>query len=359
MKVTEKVNVNLLLAFPEADKANAHAALTREDFEDKNLGKLLPKLGIPGKKTGCEPSHSVCEDYKRLVCRYVGPHSLVPCKTPSEAFIHGTNTLDLAESSTKSAIQSQVNPIESKDDCSKSDDYSQNGIIKEILAKDEFMNKIKQAKINGNFGKKFQEELKSSESKILLKELKPDSLHFLTNTTLKKHPIYGGEVVKEVISAVDDQVNHQGTKSICDHFKKKNIVTFDERGEFLDLEKLVEGKVAECTECITVGELKSSNKMEDGLTIIKEDDIEKVLIFADRKHLGFQSAYNNLKNWCTFADLKKRVKPKYSHDWCHLHIFIYLSRLQTIYLDASNAEAERHGSCSHPNKERLSVGKAL
>ena len=296
VKINNNIQIKLKLAFPLAPKSNDDV-LTKDDFEEGNGDRLLEELGIPAQKPEGKPPPSVCETYKRVVCRYVGAHAQVPSKTASEAFKYGLSALDLARRNTDTIFQSQVSDIEENES-------SHIQTMKRTIATDELMKKLKDALENSTFGKKFQTENPG----ILLKELKLGKANgdlFLINAKSGMHPIYG-KIVEKTISIVDDLVSHQGAESILAYYKDKKISAFDENGNEVNLKIIVKKYIAGCSDCSFVDQMKDM-KSEGSLTMVQENDIPKVLEFADKYHMGFFSAVKRIK-WMDFPNFTEKVR---------------------------------------------------
>ena len=157
----------------------------------------MEKLGLSEQNADIKISSSVLENYKRVVCRYIGGHSLVPCKTASESISHGHSSLGLATRSTDSIFHSQVEATQPHD----MDDQEMDN-IKRLIARDTLMNKVKEATENNSYRKKFQQEHPNIPLHDIALE-KANSQHFLTNKSTGGHPIYG-QIVTKIILFVDN-----------------------------------------------------------------------------------------------------------------------------------------------------------
>ena len=94
--MSNKINMNLRLAFPLAPRSECDMDLTREDFDEENGKSLLQKCGIPIINPTANSHPTVVSDYQRIITRYVGLHSTVPSKTASESFCNSLSALGLA-----------------------------------------------------------------------------------------------------------------------------------------------------------------------------------------------------------------------------------------------------------------------
>ena len=210
IKVANNIDIHLRLACPLALKSADPLDLTKDDFELSNGDVLLEKLGIPAHKPVNKPSSLVCDTFKRILGRYAAPHSQIPFKSVKESFSHGLTSLGMAIRVTDSAIESQVNDIPEVD-------VFQNETMKQAIAGDELIRKVKSAKESKGYAEKFQKE----NPKIILKDLKLESsksAHVLTNTKSGRHPIFGGSLLTKLIRIVDNNLPHQGADKICDFF---------------------------------------------------------------------------------------------------------------------------------------------
>ena len=105
---------------------------------------------------------------------------------------------------------------------------------------------------------------------------------------------------------------------------KEKYVFFDENGIPLDQKTTVDKHVQGCTECSDVQKIKDKvpalqtslqNPEEfeleaqrpNGLLQIPEKVELEVLDFADKRHQGFAVAYNRVKSWADFPDIKRKV----------------------------------------------------
>ena len=303
VKMTNNINFKQKVAFPLAMKSQDKLILIQEDFQKANQQTILQKLGITSQKLFVPTS--VREDFEKVVARYIGLHAQVPCKTEREALIHGMTGIESASKTMESVIKSQLENLSVDDSCFA------NVNMKKTIASDKFMNKIQDALSDAQYRKKFEKD----HPRIPLDSLKlekANSKHLLTTKSgTGEHPIFG-ESVEKVIVDVDQLVSHQGCEDVMKYLKEMNITCFDEEGEEKNLGKIVSDHVVNCDDCKFVKDLKLHNENEGKWTIVKESDIEKVLIFADRAHQGFQNAHNRLKSWCEFPHLKEKVRILFS-----------------------------------------------
>ena len=115
------VNIHYNLAFPLAG-SRKEGVLTMEHFEDDHQEDLLKALGIPPIQEPSQPTPVMEDTYKRLVCRYLGPHSQVPSKFASESFRRGLSALQLAKRGTESCLEAMTTESEAQTSKAKATD---------------------------------------------------------------------------------------------------------------------------------------------------------------------------------------------------------------------------------------------
>ena len=285
VKVANNIDIHLRLACPLALKSADPLDLTKDDFELSNGDVLLEKMGIPALKPVNKPSSLVCDTFKRILGRYAAPHSQIPFKSVRESFSHGLTSLGMAMRVTDTAIESQVNAIPEVE-------VFQNETMKQAIAGDELIRKVKSAKESKAFAEKFQKK----HPKIILKDLKLEkskSAHVLTNTKSGRHPIFGGSLYTKLIHIVDNNLAHQGADKICEFFEKNKISPFDEYGDEINTFEVVKDYVEDCHECELVQKWKSADKSNSRLTEIKEEDLPQVLEFGDKTHQAHMNKTGN------------------------------------------------------------------
>ena len=297
VKAEEFVDIGMMLAFPLC-KEREEKYLTKEDFFEENDSQLLEKLGFPMDRLNTTPDPKLASLYQRVISRYLGIHSMVPCKSASESFCHSMNMLGQTERSMESVFDSQVRNIQA--------DYSTgNKTLKMILANDDLMKEIKLSIEKSAFKTKF----KTKYPNIDFEKLKLASGSSEQMFTDKKgmHPIFG-KVVEEAIAVVDEMISHQGPQEILKYFKQKKIVALNENGEVMKFEVIVGQHVKNCHNCTFVQQMKTKYPTDGSLVqIIEEEDISSVLKFSDEKHQGLREARRRIKSWCDFQGFEERV----------------------------------------------------
>ena len=312
-----KVTIATNVAFPLAPKPSDRA-LTKDDFLADNARVLLEKLGVPkeylqGSRDPPSPTSEDEETYKRIICRYLGAHAQVPAKISLEK---GLEALNLAVKGREGGLRAEasasilcdVNTVEN---------------MRKAVAGDARMKEIRNAVLVPKFGKNFQKQ----NINIPLKDLKHDKERFLKQTSSKSYPLFGSSVIKAVLRAADEEVAHQGAQPIIDMLNKERYVFFDENGIPLDQETAVDDHVQGCTDCSEVQKIKDKVPLpvlETSLQNHEEFELEEqrpigislqipeameleVLYYADKRHQGFAEAYNRVKSWADFPDIKRKV----------------------------------------------------
>ena len=297
------VKLVLKVAFPMAQKSNNTDALTEEMFREENQEKLLNALGVSVPTGYQKPTTEMVETYKKIVCRYIGLHSRVESKTTGSCFRDGLSTLQLATMGTETSMQSQVEGIPEHREQLSPD-------IKKAISNDFLMRKVKSAKEDGNFAKKFLKE----NPDIPFKDIKLDKNRFMVHSPSNKVPVIGKALVAKVISIADDQTFHQGSDKILALIKEKYIF-FDDIGAQLQAEEEIDRKM--CSDCTKVKEIKTlSEELKDDLHVIPKEHVTKVLEYADTKHQGFHEALRRIKSWCDFGksydDMQSQVKQPFT-----------------------------------------------
>ena len=301
----EMANIKIAtnVAFPLAHESSERA-LTKGDFEPENVKVLLAKLGVP--EEYLQPQQSGSPDkvktmgegltadttYKKIVCRYLGAHAKVSATIEIDT---GLESLELAIKATEGGFVAQ--------DSMPSDEEEMKNMRKAV-ADDPRMKEIKRAVLIPKFGNKFQKE----NPNILLKDLKNDSKRFLKHLPTKRYPLFGLPVIRAVIGAADNESVHQGAEAITKLLEKEKYLFFNEKGDSLDLNTIVDLHVQDCSECSHVREIKSKvPPNENHLLEIPTSLEHEVLLFADRRHRGFAEAYRRVKSWADFPDFKRKV----------------------------------------------------
>jgi len=286
VKMTD-VKVVLKLAFPMAQESEHDEVLTEDMFTEENQDKLLSALGVRLPENEQKPTSEMVENYKKIVCRYIGLHSRVESKTASSCFREGLSILQLAARGTETSFQSQVGST-----CEQKQEPDLN--IKKAISNDTLMRRIRSAKSDNNFAKKFQKENPG----IPLKDFKLDKDRFMVHSPSNKVPVIGRGLVDRVISIADDQVFHQGQKETLRYIKGKYMF-FDDTGAQVNEEEEVAYR--DCDDCNEVEEIKTlSPEQRKNLHVV--ECIPRVLKYADKKHQGFREALRRIKSWCDFGE---------------------------------------------------------
>ena len=294
-----KVKIATNLAFPLASESTERA-ITQEDLMAESGPILLEKLGIPieliQNNVQWKASVGAEETFKRIICRYLGAHSRVQVKIPMDM---GLEALELAVRGTEGGFEAQVSG-------STFDEEVEVLSIRKAVASDTRMNEIRNAKLTPKFGKLFQ----SQNPNIVLQDLTVDKCRFLKQISSKKYPLFGTPVIKAVTRAADKDVGHQGAEAILKLLAEGKYAFYDEDGNPLDQETLVDEHIRGCTECSEVEALKQKATPRPGggpLFDIPEAVEREVLQYADKKHQGFAAAYERVKDWADFPDFKRKV----------------------------------------------------
>ena len=266
----------------------------------------MKALGIPPSQESCQPTLAMEDTYKRLVCRYLGPHSQVPSKLASESFRRGLSALQLAKRGTESCLEATT--TESEAQTSRAKETAEKILHKNVkisVSNDIFMRKIRSAILNKNFGNKFQKD----NPNIPLKDLKIVKDRSLIHIPTGKTPLFGIEVFKAVLEVIDEHMSHQGEEVILEALKKENYLIFDDIGEQFKTSKIVKDHVLSCRDCTEVESIKKLTATALGTLItIPDEAIPRVLAYADRRHQGFAEAYTRIKSWCDFTDFEDQVR---------------------------------------------------
>ena len=317
-----KVTIATNVAFPLAPKPSDRA-LTKDDFLADNAKVLLEKLGVPEEclqpkvQGSCDPPSPTPEDeetYKRMICRYLGAHAQLPAKISMEK---GLEALNLAVKGTEGGLRAEAL-------ASTLCDVETVENMRIAVARDARMKEIQSAVLKPKFGKGFQLQ----NANIQLKDLKHDRDRFLKQTSTKSYPLFGSSVIKAVLKAADVEAAHQGAQAIIDMLNKEKNVFFDENGIPLDQKTTVDEHVQGCTDCSEVQKIKDKVlllALETSLQNPEEFELEvqrptllqipeavelEVLLYADKRHQGFAEAYNRVKSWVDFPDIKRKVHLK-------------------------------------------------
>ena len=292
-----EVRIATNVAFPLA-RDSSDRALTKQDFEPDNAKGLLANLGVP-KENLETPGLSIVnstdtskETFRKITCRYLGAHTKVQTKV---SMAEGLEALDIAIEGTEGGFEAHSSHLEELD-------------VDNMLTAvnmDPRMKEIQRAVLIPKFGKKFQIQ----NPNIPLKDLKNDSKRFLIQVSSTKFPLFGLPVIKAVIRAADNNVSHQGVDVIIRVLEKENYIFFDDNGEPLSLEAVVDEHVKNCSDCSEVRDIKKKLQPSSGETLyqIPKELEPEVLLYADRKHQGLAEAYRRIKSWTDFPDLKRKV----------------------------------------------------
>ena len=303
------VKIHYNLAFPLA-VSRKEGVLTKYHFEDEHQEDLLTALGIPPTQESSQHTLAMQDTYKRIVCRYLGPHSQVPSKLASESFRRGLSALQLAKKGTESCLEATT--TESEAQTSEAKETAEKILyknVKKAVSNDIFMRKIRSAKLNKNFSNKFQKDNPNIPLEDWLKVLKIGQDSSLIHIPTGKTPLFGIEVFKAVLEVIDEHLSHQGEEEILEALKKENYLLFDDIGEPFKTSKIVKDHVLSCRDCTEVESIKKLTATALGTLItIPDDAIPRVLAYADRRHQGFADAYTRIKSWCDFTDFEDQVR---------------------------------------------------
>ena len=296
VKAKEFDNIGTMLAFPLC-KEKDERYLTKEDFLEGNELQLLQKLGVPMDRLDTTPDPKTVSIYQRVTCRYLGIHSMVPCKSASESLSHSMNMLGQADRSLETVFDSQVRNIQE-------DVFTGNKTLKTVLANDAVMKEVKLSIEKSTFKTKFKEKY----PKLDVDELKlasASSEQMFDRNGM--HPIFG-KVIEKALEVVDEMISHQGPREILKYFKEKKIVALNENGEEMKIKDIVGRHVGNCQNCIFVQQMKTKYLTDGSLIqILDEEDISSVLKFSDEKHQGLREAGRRIKSWCDFQGFDERV----------------------------------------------------
>ena len=135
------------------------------------------------------------------------------------------------------------------------------------------------------------------------------SSHLFVCDDKKTHPVYGETALSLLVQFFDDSKTaaHQGPQPVLDRFIKEKIVGFSDDGTEMDLNSFVETNLSSCVECQRVSELKARGEQRGKLTWISEEDVARVLSYADKHHTGYHGVHQVLGSWCDFKDYEKKV----------------------------------------------------
>ena len=110
------------------------------------------------------------------------------------------------------------------------------------------------------------------------------------------YPLFGSSVIKAVLRGADEEVAHQGAQAIIDMLNNEKYVFFDENGISLDQKTTVDEHIQGCKDCSDVQKFKDKAPPASGRRLQIPQEMEhEVLLFADRRHLGFADAYKRVK----------------------------------------------------------------
>ena len=294
------VKISLKVAFPMADQGEDSNVLTSEMFREEYQKKLLTALGVLVPTSSEQPTGEMVDTFNKVVSRYIGVHSQVESKTSSSCFNKGFSSLRLATKGTETSIQSQIE--------NKKEQEIIHEDVKRAISSDKLMRKIRSAKENSGFMKKFQKENPG----IQLNDVMAAKDKFLVHSPSGKIAVIGKSLQSKVIRIVDDQVCHQGPDETIAALKKKKkkkkkkeeeeekYIFLSETGETLNLiESIADHNCADCKE---VEEIKEAVPVtQSGLYKIPQEHLQRVLKYADQKHKGFGEAFRRIKSWCDFG----------------------------------------------------------
>ena len=287
------VKIHYNLAFPLAQGSIKEGVLTKEYFEDDHQEDLLKALGLLPDEESSQPTPAMQDTYKRLVCRYLGPHSQVPSKSASESFRRGLSTLQLAQRGTEGCLEAQTTVSEAQTTESEAQVSKAKETAVKVLPHNEkkavysnrLMRQIRSAKENKNFLVKFQKE----NPNIQLKDIKVGRNRYLIHVPSGKIPLFGSEVLKAVVEAIDEELAHQGEQVIIDTLNRKRYILFDDKEDMFNISKIemfVRDHVDSCCDCKEVKSIKDLISPNQGtLLSIPDDVVPRVLAYADRKHV--------------------------------------------------------------------------
>ena len=297
-----EVKIATNLAFPLAQEPSERA-LTKEDFESDNARGLLVKLGVPKellelpRASAMNSTDESKESFKKIICRYLGAHANVQAKV---SLAEGLEALDIAVKGTEGAFGAESSHLV---------DLNVENMMKAV-SMDPRMREIQRAVLVPKFGKRFQIQ----NPNIPLKDLKQDNKRYLKQVSSNKFPLFGKPAIEAVIRAADDSVAHQEVEVIRELLEKEKFAFFNDNGEPLVLKAMVEEHVQNCSDCCDVQEIKKKLPKSDGehLLHIPIELEHEILLFADRRHLGFAEAYQRIKSWVDFPDFKRKVLTNHS-----------------------------------------------
>ena len=298
----DQVRTTTNMAFPLATESSDRA-LTNDDFLTENSHLLLEKLGIPKEflqtpsGSNVKPTDEAKETFTRIICRYLGAHTSVSAQITMD---QGLEILNLATIGTDSGFEAQAS-----DSIQCHEEQIKN--MRMAVARDVWMNEIKNAMLKPKFGKKFQEQ----NTGIPLKDLKSDKDRFLKQTSKEGFPLFGLSVIKAVLQSADNELAHQGDQAILDLMVKEKYIFYDKKGNPLDQKSTVDDYVSDCNDCSEVQRIKSKSTSTEGFCFqVPEELIDDVLVYADQRHQGFAEAFKRVKTWVDLKhdpDFKKKV----------------------------------------------------
>ena len=292
------VKIHLKLAFPLSENPTCEDVLSKEDFENENKDKLLKYLGIHPRHKIIPPTATMEETFRRIVCRYIGPHSQVRSKTASESYKASFEALQLATKGTETYVDAGVSNI-----LLKTEDGPEQSVA-QAVSNDSFMQKVRKAKIYQSFGENFQKHY----PKICLKGLDTHKDRFLVLTNSRNYPLFGQKVIATVLHTLDESISHQGKENLIEILDKQKYVLFDENGNLLEITKTVNKHVKDCADCIEVRLLKDIlDKKKKSYMKIPEETVARLLTYADKRHQGYAKAFTRIKTWCKFQGIKSQV----------------------------------------------------
>ena len=280
IQMSKNVLFKCYVAFPlvknsDTSEKDQSILLTKHDF--LNSESLLEKIGFHSHE---EPSENAMGLLKRVLGRYVGCHSTIPLKKPSELLSESELKMSQEMRKLETAFRSQINQIEGETNSLEEEN------LKQALAKDSFMSKVLAAIQDGGYKKKFKKDYPGIPIDDLSKET-DKSKHLVKNKS-GLHPIFGDEATKLVLEHTDVKSNHKGKEAIAKQLAKDKIIFYlkddkEEDFKMQDVSTVQEILNIECSACQLVAKNKSSERLA---LLKKEEDIKEALAYADQLHRG-------------------------------------------------------------------------
>lgn len=302
--IQSNVEILMRLAFPFTEEIpntkDKDYILTKSEFETES--RLLELLGMSSTGRSRHSSEDEKEFYKRIVARYIGAASCIPMKRSVEA-VHQTRSnltyeRSLSENSVRSVLEED-----------NTEDVSGDLDIREIILADKLMKDIKDALKNGRFKAIF----KKRHPTIPIDNLKLASerrCKFPFQSKNGDFPIFGWEVLRGCVRALDVDTWHQGAEAVIEmieDLKMKAVID----GRELDSQSLlgiIKDQLECCDICKGVDALKARGKMENKRIVLTEDhDILQAIELLD-DHEGFKSLKNKLTKIFHFDIMDEKVQ---------------------------------------------------